>query len=50
MSKQEPPSPPTKKPYRAPVLETYGSIRNLTRAVTGTAKNDSMSGSTTKTG
>lgn len=49
MSKQEP-SPPAKKPYRTPVLETYGAIRDLTRAVTGTAKNDSMSSSSTKTG
>jgi hypothetical protein len=43
-------SPPPKKPYRAPVLETYGAIRDLTRAVSGTGKNDSMSGNTTKTG
>jgi hypothetical protein len=49
MSKQEP-SPPTKKPYRTPVLETYGAIKDLTRAITGTGKNDSMSGNTTKTG
>jgi hypothetical protein len=49
MSKQEPP-PPTKKPYRTPVLEMYGAVRDLTRAVTGTNKNDSMSSSTTKTG
>ena len=42
--------PPPKKPYRTPQLETYGAVRDLTRAVTGTGKNDTMSGSTTKTG
>lgn len=49
MSKQEP-SPPTKKPYRTPVMETYGAVRDLTRAITGTGKNDSMSSSSSKTG
>jgi hypothetical protein len=46
----EPTKPEAKKPYRTPVLETYGAIRDLTRAITGTGKNDAMSGSTTKTG
>jgi hypothetical protein len=43
------PQPP-KKTYRTPKLETYGAVRDLTRAVTGTGKNDTMSGSTSKTG
>jgi len=49
MSETEKPAP-QKKPYRTPVLETYGAIRELTRNVTGTGKNDTMSGSSTKTG
>ena len=49
MSKHEP-SPATKKPYRTPVLETYGAVRDLTRATGTLGKNDSMSSSTTKTG
>lgn len=39
-----------KKPYHPPTLETYGAVRDLTRAVTGVGKNDSMSSATTKTG
>ena len=47
----EPKKPkPDKKPYRPPVLETYGAVRDLTRAVGTTGKNDSMSSSTSKTG
>ena len=49
MSKQET-SSPTKKPYRTPVLEKYGAVRDLTRNAGSTGKNDSMSSSTTKTG
>lgn len=48
MSQQDKPAP--KKPYRTPVLETYGAIRDLTRAVGATGKNDSMSSSSSKTG
>ena len=44
------PQLPRKKPYRPPVLENYGAVRDLTRAVTGNGKNDSMSSSSTKTG
>jgi hypothetical protein len=47
---QQKKSPPPKKPYRAPVLETYGAVRDLTRSVTGTGKNDAKSSNTTKTG
>jgi len=50
MSENDKPLPQKKKPYRAPVLETYGAISELTRNVTGTGKNDTMSGSSTKTG
>ena len=39
-----------KKPYRTPVLETYGAVRDLTRALGTTGKNDSMSSNATKTG
>jgi hypothetical protein len=38
-----------KKPYRPPVLEAYGAVRDLTRNVGTTGKNDSMSSSVTKT-
>lgn len=47
---RKPPTPPQKKPYRPPVLETYGAIRDLTRATGSTGMNDSMSSSSTKTG
>jgi hypothetical protein len=49
MSETDKPDP-RKKPYRTPTLETYGPIRELTRSVTGTGKNDTMSGNATKTG
>ena len=45
----KPEKPPEKKPYHAPVLQTYGAIRDLTRALTGVGMNDSMSSSTSKT-
>ena len=38
-----------KKPYHTPVLQTYGAIRDLTRALTGVGMNDSMSSATSKT-
>ena len=41
---------PEKKPYRPPVLETYGAVRDLTRATGTVGMNDSMSSSTSKTG
>ena len=44
-----PEKPTPKKPYHAPVLQLYGAIRDLTRALTGVGKNDSMSSSSTKT-
>ena len=46
----QPEKPPEKKPYHAPVLQTYGAIRDLTRATGTVGKNDSMSSSTSKTG
>ena len=46
----QPEKPTPKKPYHAPVLQTYGAIRDLTRAVTGVGMNDAMSSSTSKTG
>ena len=46
----QPEKPPEKKPYHAPVLQTYGAVRDLTRAVGTTGMNDSMSSSSTKTG
>ena len=47
----EPKQPqPRKKPYRTPILETYGAVRDLTRATGTVGKNDSMSSSTSKTG
>jgi len=42
--------PKGKKPYRSPVVEVYGSVRDLTKSLGGTGMNDSMSSSTTKTG
>ena len=32
--------PPAKKPYRSPVLEVYGSVREMTQNFTGAGKND----------
>lgn len=46
----QPEKPPTKKPYRTPVLETYGAIRDLTRATGTVGMNDAKSSNTTKTG
>jgi len=44
------PEPPTpKKPYKPPVLEVYGTIRELTKNVGNTGKNDAGSSSKTKT-
>jgi hypothetical protein len=50
MSEPKNPQPQKKKPYRKPVLETYGAVRDLTRSVTGSGKNDAGSSSKTKTG
>jgi hypothetical protein len=47
----EPKQPkPQKKPYKPPVLEKYGAVRDLTRATGTLGKNDSMSSNTSKTG
>ena len=46
----QPEKPAPKKPYRTPVLEVYGTIRELTRNVGATGKNDAGSSSKTKTG
>jgi hypothetical protein len=40
--------PPARKPYKPPVLEVYGSVREMTRAFQATGKND-MSGGPIKT-
>ncbi len=45
-----PQDPRAKKPYKAPVLEFYGTIREVTRAAGTTGMNDKGSGATTKTG
>lgn len=50
MSEPKKPQPQQKKPYRKPVLENYGAVRDLTRATGTSGKNDTMSGSATKTG
>jgi len=47
---KKPDTPPAKKPYRAPVLETYGDLRKLTRNLGSTGMNDPGSSSTSKTG
>jgi hypothetical protein len=47
----EPKKPkPEKKPYRPPVLEKYGAVRDLTRATGTVGMNDAMSSSSSKTG
>lgn len=41
---------PTKKPYRPPVLERYGHIRELTKVAGGTAGNNDQVQKANKTG
>jgi hypothetical protein len=35
---------PEKKPYRAPVLQTYGTVRQLTRNIGNGTRNDPGNG------
>ena len=47
MSKTQ--TPPPKKPYKPPVVEEYGAIREITRNVGATGMNDAGSSNKTKT-
>ena len=42
--------PPAKKPYKAPVLERYGSVREITKALTLSGPMNDHSGGPNKTG
>jgi hypothetical protein len=45
MNTRDPPRPPKgpRKPYRRPVLENYGTIRNITKITAGiSGKNDTV--------
>jgi hypothetical protein len=42
--------PPSKKPYQPPVLEEYGSVREMTQAVVTTGTKNDMAGGPNKTG
>jgi hypothetical protein len=42
--------PPGKKPYQPPVLEVYGSVREMTRALVLSGNKNDMSGGPNKTG
>ena len=47
---KSPTKTPSKKPYRAPVVEKYGDIRKLTKQIGTKGMNDPGSSSGTKTG
>ena len=50
MNTPEKKPPVEKMPYRAPVLEIYGNIREITRAITPTGTKNDMAGGPQKTG